>query len=305
MIFNTLMADLEWFRAGKRSNGGSRSAVRLSVSALPASAAQDGVPADFAPYRELILSEPAVGRVITRQLSSNFTVIQDLKKRRIQAAVVPDEAWLPDPGYHYLVTQPLSLWLKQRSMYFLHAACVAKGNDGILIVGDSGSGKTALSLCGLQAGFSFLTDEMPILSKKGNRIAAHAFPRRIRLDRPVAKRFPELQSLLKTSSAKRLIFSAQSIWPKRIAQTCQPRILLFPKYRPQGPLWLSAVRSTSAMRWLLEDSHFAWFQNDPWTQIARQRLGVFERLAQQVRAYHLHYSNRHLAQIPALLKRLV
>jgi len=296
---------LEWFRSGKRSGKSSRNTVRLSVSALPTSAASNGVPAEFAPYRELILSEPEAGRVITRQLSSNFTVIHDLKKRRIQAAVVPDEAWLPDPGYHYLITQPLSLWLKQRSMYFLHAACVAKGTHGILIVGDSGSGKTALSLCGLRAGFSFLTDEMPILSETSSGIAAHAFPRRIRLDRSVANRFEELQPLLKASSAKRLIFPAQSIWAKRIAQSCRPRVLLFPKYRPRGPLWLSLVHPTTAMRWLLEDNHFAWFQNDPWTQIARQRLGIFDRLAQQVRAYHLHYSNRHLAQIPALLKRLV
>ena len=299
-IFRTLLDDLSWFQA---KNRGSSRPIRWEVHPLPTLDSQNGYTPGFARYRQAVLSEPGLNPAVTRQLSSNCIVLSHPGARRIEAAVVPTPLLLPDPAFHFLFTQPMSLALSKKSLFFLHAGCVAKPQGGILIVGGSHAGKTTLSLAAVRAGFQFLSDEQPLLAPHGAGVRLLAFPRQIRLDRAGADRFLELDPVKKIQRGTlRLLFSLEKIWPKRIIESCIPRALVFPRYRPNASLAIGRLRPDQAMRLLQEDPHFLWYPRQPWTGLCQQRLPLFRRLTRQVPAYGLHYNDRHLFQIPLLFE---
>jgi hypothetical protein len=122
------------------------------------------------------------------------------------------------------------LWFKEKGLFFLHASCVSINNKGVLIIGPSRSGKSTLALSAVKNNFRFLSDEQPLLSLKDSSVLAHAFPRRVRLDRSVATFFPELSHLVKSFLSDRLVFPIEKIWPGSIdLSPCVQRLLIFPK----------------------------------------------------------------------------
>lgn len=66
-----------------------------------------------------------------------------------------------------------------RSHFLIHAGVVAANEQGIILCGDSGHGKTTLTLELIRRGFTFLSDEMAAISRKDGRV--HPFPRSLRL----------------------------------------------------------------------------------------------------------------------------
>jgi len=66
-----------------------------------------------------------------------------------------------------------------RSHWLVHAAAVARGNRGILLVADANHGKTTLALELVRRGFGFLGDDFIALGRKDRRL--YAFPKSLRL----------------------------------------------------------------------------------------------------------------------------
>lgn len=56
----------------------------------------------------------------------------------------------------------------------LHASCVAQGDQGILILGASGRGKSALALELISRGAELVADDRVLLSVSGDRLTARA-----------------------------------------------------------------------------------------------------------------------------------
>lgn len=61
------------------------------------------------------------------------------------------------------------------SHFLLHAGALSWQEQGILLAGDSGAGKTTLTLALQQQGFAFLSDETGAVEREGGRL--HPFPR--------------------------------------------------------------------------------------------------------------------------------
>ena len=76
----------------------------------------------------------------------------------------------------------------------VHAGCVAQGNAGLLLCGDSGAGKSSLTYAGGKAGWSIVSDDAAHLVR-GGRGALVGDPRRISLREPARFLFPELSRL--------------------------------------------------------------------------------------------------------------
>lgn len=75
----------------------------------------------------------------------------------------------------------------------LHAACVSKNGKGILLIGDSGTGKSTLAYACARAGFTYTSDDTSYLinESKVPRVVGHSHRARFR---PSAKAlFPELE----------------------------------------------------------------------------------------------------------------
>jgi hypothetical protein len=53
----------------------------------------------------------------------------------------------------------LTYWLGKQGRYFIHAAAVGNGQGGVLVVGQSGAGKTTTALSCLEAGLGYAADD--------------------------------------------------------------------------------------------------------------------------------------------------
>lgn len=237
---------------------------------------------------------------------SLISVASNHRKRHILVRLARNSSIFPDPAYYFCVTQPLRLWFKEKGLFFLHASCVSANNEGVLIIGPSRAGKSALALSAVRKGFRFLSDEQPLLSLKSGRVFAHAFPRRVRLNRSVAAIFPELRRLTSSFLTERLVFPIEKIWPDSIdLSPCAPRLLIFPKYRPRGKLKLTRLHPSNALANLLDDDNFIWYKGKPWDKISRAHLTCFERLMAQATAFTLDYQNKDILDIPLIFQKLL
>lgn len=280
LLLETFQEDLKWFQC---ENGNyKKSLIHLKLNLLSKQKA-----------------------VAARRRMSNITVICHPKRRWIQAGIFPSPSTLPDPAYHYCFTKPVDPWLKERGLFPIHAACVSEKGHGILIVGKPGAGKSTLSVSAVRAGFQFLGDEQPLISRRSSKLRIYAFPRRIRLDQSVAEIFPELRSLLISLTSKRIVFSVEKIWPGCLASDCEPRFLIFPNFRTRGQLQLDRLPSSKALVRLLQDDYFIWYKKRSWNKIFHEHLTLFQKLVEKVPAFSLDYGPNDILGIPSLFKQLL
>lgn len=70
----------------------------------------------------------------------------------------------------FLLLQLLEREWEENNLYCVHAACVAYDGEGILIVGEGGTGKTSLALDLYKRGFDFLSNEHTVIDPNDNLI---------------------------------------------------------------------------------------------------------------------------------------
>jgi hypothetical protein len=103
--------------------------------------------------------------------------------------------------YHFLESMAYSL-LDTRYVAMIHAACVGRGGHGILLAGESGSGKSSLAYACARRGWTYISDDASAIVLHGGGRTVVGNPHRFRF-RPHAKLlFPELQGRLKTRNGK-------------------------------------------------------------------------------------------------------
>lgn len=91
--------------------------------------------------------------------SSNFVVLSP-RQRSALVVVSPDMLRFPyHARYELIEFAVFTLAARARQLVPLHAACVGRDGEGVLLMGGSGSGKSTLSLLCLLAGFEFLSED--------------------------------------------------------------------------------------------------------------------------------------------------
>ena len=132
---------------------------------------------------------------------------------------------------HPLFTLPLLEILKRRQQFSLHAACVADERGGILLAGESGSGKSTTSLALVLAGLAFLSDDMVFLDDHASSPYVLGFPDEFDLTDETVRRFASLRHLdgLPTWGGRPKHQIRPDEVGSRIQLRCTPRMLLFPK----------------------------------------------------------------------------
>lgn len=119
----------------------------------------------------------------------------------------------------------LAWLLRERGRYTLHAGAVARGGAGLLIAGDSGSGKSSTALSLIHAGWDFLADDA-VLLEPGVAPRLHALARGFAFHPALAERLPGLTG--ETVGQKRFAADATG-FPGRPLAACRPAALLFPR----------------------------------------------------------------------------
>ena len=167
----------------------------------------------------------------------------------------------------------------------LHCACVAWRDSGLLLVGDSGTGKSTLSLALAQAGLDFLSDDRTLVSEERGKLRAWAFSREMKqrveaIDHFPALRDVECHEVWKEDSVLR--FDPVQVLGVAGVPSCEPRCVVFLE-REAGPAFaLEGVTPQEAAFQLERGLH----QESP-DSTERQRRTI-EALAQR-RCYRLRY----------------
>jgi hypothetical protein len=107
----------------------------------------------------------------------------------------------------------------------LHASCVAKGQQGLILLGPARSGKSTLAMALIEAGFNFLSDDRTFCSVKHRSLTAWGLPRPLKLRRDSRTWFDDFRgkepSVVQNGERVFHVYPG----PRRVAQ-CEPRLLL-------------------------------------------------------------------------------
>jgi hypothetical protein len=154
----------------------------------------------------------------------------DLASRVVDIAYASASADELSLAAHPLFTLPLLEIMKREGRYSLHAACVADERGGILLAGESGSGKSTTAVALATAGMTFLADDMVFLDTATEPVTVLGFPDELDLTDATVRAFPALAHL-----------DGAPTWglrPKHqvpagelgadVGLRCHPRVLLFP-----------------------------------------------------------------------------
>lgn len=153
----------------------------------------------------------------------------EVGKGRLQAAL-DARLWqrpLQEQRELFLTSMLMALHPLQR--YGLHANGLVRDGRGLLIVGDSGAGKTTLTLALMRAGWSYLSDDAIVLRECEGDVEALALRRGISCTSRTRVRFPEVRPM-----GSRWQELAAGKWlgdvdaASRVAR-CTPRALVFPQ----------------------------------------------------------------------------
>jgi hypothetical protein len=103
--------------------------------------------------------------------------------------------------YHVLEAMAYSL-LGSLHVVALHAACVALDGHGVLLAGDSGSGKSSLAYACARRGWTYVTDDCSSLVRRSRTRTVLGNPRLFRFRATAGALFPEFQGLWESPQAR-------------------------------------------------------------------------------------------------------
>ncbi|WP_420456082.1 hypothetical protein [Rubrivirga sp.] len=124
----------------------------------------------------------------------------------------------------------LSVLLRDRGLFALHAAALTSDAGGLLVVGPSDVGKSTLSYNLVRAGWRFVSDDSVALGRSERGVEARSLRRAFGLDADAAERFPEIEAHARPQMGEPDKWSVDvaALHPQREAEVCLPRLVVFP-----------------------------------------------------------------------------
>ncbi len=177
--------------------------------------------------------------------------------------------------------------LYHRGLRTVHAACLAWEGHGCLIVGESDSGKSTLTMRMIEAGWEYLTDDAVLLGQRDGHIEARPLRRDFCLDPEAEALFPQVaahwQPHLADVRKRRL--RIRSLYPEQAAPSCVPRSILFPRIATgQAESRLDPLGQKPALVGLLQHTGALAVLD---ASTAAGHLGDLKQLTDQARSYSL------------------
>ncbi len=195
-----------------------------------------------------------------------------------------------------MILVALAPMLRRRGYFTLHAFAAAVEDRALLILGDSGAGKTTTGLSLLARGARLLSNDAPLLHMtSGQDLSLHAYPGLISAYPDTLARFPHLADRLATRSPDergKIAFAADDIWPEVWAWQAQPAALVFPHITPGlARSHLEPMTAFGALQRLISQSIENWD-----AETIPAQLRILRELVASTPAYYLHLA----PDIPAL-----
>lgn len=240
-------------RADRAGRGGIRIALR-TVGAAETVAFPAGPPLiSYGPVR----AQRVDGGVIVTDGHSALTV--EAGGARIDGTVHPASLGLPYAFGAVLFNLALQLALRHHNLHYTHAAAVGDARRPLLLVGNSGAGKTTLAIALAAGGMPFLSDDAIFLHPGADGLKVLPFRRPLHLDDGTLRLFPALAALavgpFQRGSRLRWDLDPYRCFPGRVIERAeQPAMLVVLKPSSDTTAALQPISAAAALQGLLPQS---------------------------------------------------
>ncbi len=157
-------------------------------------------------------------------------------------------------GFHFLDCMAYTC-LCQRYLAPIHAACVAREGEGILLVGGPGAGKSSLAWACARAGLTFVSDDATWLLRSEPRLIGKSQRMRFRPEAvaliPDLVRLPHVQTVIGKNSFEIRTADVPGLVS---ANCCRPGKVVFLDRQPDGPAEFRPVGAAEAQQRMAEAS---------------------------------------------------
>jgi hypothetical protein len=203
---------------------------------------------------------------------------------RIEATV--DEATLDERGFtNTTLVIALALALRHRGLFHMHAGGLVRG-DGtrVVVMGDSGSGKTTTTLGLLDSRAQHLGDDTLFLAELEGRACLLAFPRPFHLGPATARAFSGLRGASADGDAKVQV-GRGDLPGVPIEQMAAPHVVLFPQVTREATSRVAELSKSDAFGLALRSSAFVAVDG---LGRKKEQLALLASLLEGARAFELH-----------------
>lgn len=196
------------------------------------------------------------------------------------------------------------LWLfRKHGLYGVHGNALERNGRGILIAGDSGSGKSTTAISLIKQGWNYLSDDVTLLKQDSGVVKALAFVRGFSFDPHLAGSYPELDASSNSSwNGQKRFIDIEAVYPGRSLQDCIPEMLLFPEIVPDDKSRLAPLSRTNALIALMQNSGGIMVDRE----MAEQHIELLKQLLHQAECYQLfagHDLHLHPEKISSMLPK--
>jgi hypothetical protein len=226
---------------------------------------------------------------------------QDTSSNRTLLFVRNARNWPPE---HYKQALFIIFYqhLRHRALHLIHASCVARQHQALLITGSSGAGKTTTMLACVRAGFDFLSDDTTLAQQtEGGRVKVLSLLNTLNATERTLAWFPELEPYAAQQAnpmGKRLIMINEA-YPDRLGSWGEVQAILVPQITDQAQPSLTTIGKAELLREMLPyslDLHDAAFAHD--------QLGFLADLVESVASYRLLLGT-NWQRLPRLMDKLL
>lgn len=197
--------------------------------------------------------------------------------------------------------------LRRGELYVLHAAGVVEPESGagVVIVGNSNSGKSSLTIRLASAGWQYLSDDMLALGEERDGVKAWGLRRifSVSAESLANCHLSGLEFALGApvnSDPNKRRLEPRITFPDSFIESCRPRVLLFPTLTGKAESRIVKLTSGEAMARLIRQCPWASYD----TETARHHLRVLGLMAQQSNSFLLD-AGRDLIEDASCAPRLL
>jgi hypothetical protein len=186
---------------------------------------------------------------------------------------------------HQFLEAMVYVLLDTQYLVAIHAACVGIHGRGVLLVGDSGAGKSSLAYACIRRGWTYVSDDaVSIVLHKANRTVV-GNPQTLRFRPSASSLFPEIKGRLKARNGKPTVeVRTETLKNLQIAYESRVDHIVFLNR------WMSEPAPPSIAR-LSREEALRRLSHNPWPtelSVHEQRIAAIERLL-AAEVYELKY----------------
>jgi hypothetical protein len=184
-------------------------------------------------------------------LDARSSMLADLQRRSVIGRLSP--ALAGDSRYWRTVIFPMMFSIVAGSIGLveLHASCVAREQQGLVLIGPSRSGKSTLAMAFLEAGFRLLSDDRVFVSLKRSELLAFGLSRPLKLRRDATLWFQGFSSAKPTDrqdGESVYYFEPSPRTGQQAMQPCEPRVVVFLERRAATGFCMTPMDADDAKR---------------------------------------------------------